>query len=56
MIGSDNGYWFIRLLLQRGLGLIYLMGFLVALNQFRPLCGDRGLLPATTSRFGIRTL
>lgn len=46
MIGSDDGYWFIRLLLQRGLGLIYLMGFLVALNQFRPLCGDRGLLPA----------
>lgn len=39
-------YWLTRLLLQRGLGLIYLMGFLVALNQFRPLCGDRGLLPA----------
>ncbi|HEY3307239.1 MAG TPA: lipase maturation factor family protein [Desulfuromonadaceae bacterium] len=43
---ADAGYWIIRLLLQRGLGLIYLMGFLVALNQFRPLCGDRGLLPA----------
>jgi len=43
---SDTGYWMIRLLLQRGLGFIYLMAFLVALNQFRPLCGDRGLLPA----------
>jgi hypothetical protein len=40
------GNWIIRLLLQRGLGFIYLMAFLVALNQFRPLCGDRGLLPA----------
>lgn len=43
---DSDGYWVIRLLLQRGLALIYLMGFLVALNQFRPLCGDRGLLPA----------
>jgi hypothetical protein len=43
----DNAVnWIIRLLLQRGLGFIYLMAFLVALNQFRPLCGDRGLLPA----------
>uniref|UniRef100_C6E3R2 Uncharacterized protein n=1 Tax=Geobacter sp. (strain M21) TaxID=443144 RepID=C6E3R2_GEOSM len=41
MIGGDDGYWFIRLLLQRGLGLIYLMGFLVALNQFPP----GGILP-----------
>ena len=43
---NDTGYWIIRLMLQRGLGFIYLMAFLVALNQFRPLCGDRGLLPA----------
>ena len=43
---NDSGYWLIRLFLQRGVGLIYLMAFLVALNQFRPLCGDRGLLPA----------
>ncbi|MBT1072389.1 lipase maturation factor family protein [Pelotalea chapellei] len=41
-----DGYWLIRLFLQRGLGFIYLMAFLVALNQFRPLCGDKGLLPA----------
>jgi hypothetical protein len=43
---SDNGYWLTRLLLQRGLGFIYLMAFLVAVNQFRPLCGEKGLLPA----------
>jgi len=44
----DDGDWIIRLLLQRGLGGIYLMGFLVALNQFRALCGDRGLEPAAS--------
>lgn len=38
-------YWITRLLLQRGIGVIALIGFLVALNQFRPLLGERGLLP-----------
>ena len=40
-----TNYWLSRLLLQRGLGLVYLMAFLCALNQFRPLLGERGLLP-----------
>jgi hypothetical protein len=48
MDGTD-GYWLTRLLLQRGLGCIYLVAFLVVVNQFRPLCGEKGLLPA--SRF-----
>ncbi len=39
-----QGY-LVRLLLQRGLALIYLVAFLSALNQFRPLLGERGLLP-----------
>ena len=39
-------YWLSRLLFQRGLGAIYLIGFLVAVNQFRPLLGEHGLLPA----------
>lgn len=43
---SAPGYWLTRLLLQRGLALVYLIAFLVALNQFRPLCGENGLLPA----------
>ncbi len=34
-----------RVLLQRGLGAIYLLAFLNALNQFKPLLGERGLLP-----------
>jgi hypothetical protein len=35
-----------RVLLQRGLGAIYFVAFLCALRQFRPLLGERGLLPA----------
>ncbi len=47
MIGLQApDYWLGRLLFQRGLGAIYLIAFLVAVNQFRPLLGERGLLPA----------
>jgi hypothetical protein len=38
-------YFFARLLIQRGLGAIYFIAFLVAFKQFRPLLGDEGLLP-----------
>ena len=38
-------YWASRLVLQRMLALIYLIAFLVAVNQFRALLGSRGLLP-----------
>jgi hypothetical protein len=38
-------YWYSRLLLERGLALIYLIGFIVAVNQFVPLLGERGLQP-----------
>jgi hypothetical protein len=34
-----------RLLLQRGLGLVYLIAFANALGQFRPLLGEHGLMP-----------
>lgn len=39
-------YWLSRLVITRALGAIYLIAFLVAVNQFRPLLGERGLLPA----------
>jgi hypothetical protein len=39
------GYWLSRLLVQRGLAGVYLVAFLVAANQFRPLLGEHGLLP-----------
>jgi lipase maturation factor len=38
-------YWLARLVFQRALALLYLIGFLVAATQFRPLLGERGLLP-----------
>jgi hypothetical protein len=34
-----------RLLVQRGMAAIYLVAFLTVLNQFKPLLGERGLLP-----------
>jgi hypothetical protein len=39
-------YWLARAVFQRTLGVIYLIAFLVAVHQFRPLLGERGLLPA----------
>jgi len=38
-------YVLARLVLQRGLGLVYLIAFLVTVCQFRPLLGERGLEP-----------
>ena len=38
-------YWLTRLLLERGIAFICLEGFINALNQFKPLLGERGLLP-----------
>jgi hypothetical protein len=40
-----GGTWWARLLVQRGLGAVYLCAFVSALNQFRPLLGEHGLLP-----------
>jgi Lipase maturation factor len=38
-------YWLSRWLFERALGGVYVVAFLVAINQFRPLLGERGLLP-----------
>ena len=43
------GYWYSRFLFERALAALYLVGFAVAVNQFVPLLGERGLLPV--SRF-----
>ena len=37
--------WLVRLLFQRALAAIYLIAFLVTLQQFKALLGERGLLP-----------
>jgi hypothetical protein len=46
MMHEMSGYWSSHWLFERGLALIYLIAFVVALNQFVPLVGERGLLPA----------
>lgn len=40
-----TGYVMTKLLLQRGIALVYFIAFLVALNQFVPLLGEHGILP-----------
>lgn len=49
----QENYWLSRLIIQRGLGIMYLIAFIVAINQFRPLVGQKGLLPVP--RFLKRT-
>jgi len=41
----NSDYWLARCAFQRGLALIYLLAFVVALNQFPALLGEDGLLP-----------
>jgi hypothetical protein len=44
MLPWTGEFWLVRFLFQRGLALLYLVAFLVAANQFRPLAGEGGLL------------
>src|SRR5579875_2176123 len=37
--------WLVRLVLQRGMAAIYFVAFLSVARQFKPLLGERGLLP-----------
>jgi hypothetical protein len=46
-------YWTGRLVFQRGLAAVYLVAFVAAALQFRPLIGERGMTPAP--RFLDRT-
>ena len=38
-------YWLTRFMILRLLGILYAIGFLVAINQIIPLIGEKGLLP-----------
>jgi hypothetical protein len=49
-------YWITRLVIQRALGAIYFIAFVVALNQFRPLLGEKGLLPVPAFLNQVRFL
>ncbi|MDO8483836.1 MAG: lipase maturation factor family protein [Candidatus Limnocylindrales bacterium] len=54
LVASD--YTFARLVIERGLALIYLIGFVVAVRQFPALCGERGLEPAPRFLARVRFL
>src|SRR5437764_12954104 len=42
---TADAYGLTRTVFQRALGLIYLIAFINAVNEFKPLLGERGLLP-----------
>jgi hypothetical protein len=42
---AGANYWLTRDVFVRLLGFVYLIAFLCALNQARPLIGEHGLLP-----------
>lgn len=41
----SSNYWLARYLFQKGIAAIYLIAFLVAINQFPALLGENGFLP-----------
>ena len=43
-VPGGEDYWLVRFVFHRGLALVYLVAFLVAAHQFRPLAGGDGLL------------
>jgi hypothetical protein len=49
-------YTVARLVIERGLALIYLIAFVVAVRQFPALCGERGLEPAPRFLARVRFL
>jgi len=42
---KPGDYWMARLVLEKAVGALFLIAFLNALNQFKPLLGEKGLLP-----------
>ncbi len=46
MTDDCRSYWYSRFAFQRALAIVYLSAFIVAANQFVPLVGEHGLLPA----------
>lgn len=54
MVAARSSYRFTRFVFLRGLGLIYLVGFLTLACQWRPLIGADGLLPAADFLSDVR--
>jgi hypothetical protein len=54
MHGYFGNVWWVRLLTQRGMAAVYAIGFAGMLRQWKPLLGERGLLPVPESTRGVR--
>jgi hypothetical protein len=50
---SAPDYWLTRLVIERGLGLTYLLAFVAVLQQFPALLGEQGLLPVPRFLRGV---
>lgn len=42
---DGSGYWLGRLVLERGIAVVYVIAFVAAARQFRALIGEHGMLP-----------
>ena len=42
---SAPEYWLGRLILERGIAVVYVFAFVAAARQFRALIGEHGLMP-----------
>ncbi|MGH3524682.1 MAG: lipase maturation factor family protein, partial [Mycobacterium sp.] len=42
---SAPEYWLGRLVLERGIAVVYVIAFVAAARQFRALIGEHGMLP-----------
>src|SRR5437763_9271820 len=42
---EPGGYWVARYALEKSMAALFVIAFLNAVNQFKPLLGERGLLP-----------
>src|SRR6266850_4045173 len=49
-------YWLTRFWFLRGMGFIYLIGFLVLVNQYKPLLGSNGLYPVPIFLNDLRSM
>jgi hypothetical protein len=51
--GGGPSYWLTRFVFLRALGLVYVVAFAIVVNQWQPLLGSQGLLPARELMDGI---
>ena len=49
----EDSYWLTRFLFLRLLGLVYVVAFAIVVNQWQPLLGAHGLLPARELLDGV---